>query len=215
MVTILVVSPHLDDAVFSAGQFLAARPGAVVVTVLAGAPIQPVQTKWDLNSGFTDSQHAITIRRDEDRTALAMLGAIPVHLDYLDCQYKPENHRALVAGLTNEIEKRQPELVVGPLGLGHADHIRVRDAVLAAHREVPLWLYGDLPYRVRNPRSVKAALKSIRRRGYATEELRRVGLGVEELKTAALACYPSQLQLIEVGQLIVRERFWRATRSGY
>jgi hypothetical protein len=33
MVTILVVSSHLDDAVFSAGQFLAATPGTVVVTM--------------------------------------------------------------------------------------------------------------------------------------------------------------------------------------
>lgn len=213
MVTILVVSPHLDDAVFSAGRFLAARPGTVVVSMLAGAPIEPVETKWDRDCGFTDSQHAITLRRAEDRTALALLGAVPVHLDYLDCQYKPESHRDLVTGLINEIERRRPELVVGPLGLGHPDHIRVRDAVLAAHREVPLLLYGDLPYRVRNPRSVRAALKSIRRRGYAIEELRRLALGDEELKAAALACYPSQMKLIEVGKLTVRERFWRATRS--
>ena len=36
MKPVLVVSPHLDDAVYSAGQFLAGRPGAVVVTMFAG-----------------------------------------------------------------------------------------------------------------------------------------------------------------------------------
>lgn len=210
--TVLVVSPHLDDAVFSVGQFLAARPGTVVVTMLAGAPMQVVKTQWDRDCGFIDSQQAITVRRREDRAALALLKAIPVHLDYLDCQYSPIDHRGLTTALANEIEKVQPKLVVGPLGLGHADHIRVRDAVLAAHRGLPLWLYGDLPYRIQRRRSVKAALKTIRKRGYTLEELRGVAVGVEEAKTAALACYPSQVQRIEVGQLMVPERFWRATR---
>lgn len=36
---LLVVSPHLDDAVLSCGCWLASRPGAAVVTVFAGRPV--------------------------------------------------------------------------------------------------------------------------------------------------------------------------------
>jgi len=43
----LVVSPHLDDAVLSCGRLLAGRPGSVVATVFAGVPSRPDQcTDW-------------------------------------------------------------------------------------------------------------------------------------------------------------------------
>lgn len=34
----LIISPHLDDAVFSYGELLVAKSGSVVVTVFAGEP---------------------------------------------------------------------------------------------------------------------------------------------------------------------------------
>ena len=37
---VVVVSPHLDDAVLGCGRFLAVHPGATVVTVFAGNPPQ-------------------------------------------------------------------------------------------------------------------------------------------------------------------------------
>ena len=86
---VLVVSPHLDDAVISAGQFLAGRPGAVVVTMLAGAPNPPVIRKWDNMSGFATSQEALRARWAEDERALAVVKATAVHLGFLDGQYEP------------------------------------------------------------------------------------------------------------------------------
>ncbi len=46
---VVVVSPHLDDAVLGCGQLLAAWPGATVVTVFAGKPaVYPTpQREWD------------------------------------------------------------------------------------------------------------------------------------------------------------------------
>ena len=36
--SVVVLSPHLDDAVLGCGRLLSAHPGATVVTVYAGAP---------------------------------------------------------------------------------------------------------------------------------------------------------------------------------
>jgi hypothetical protein len=35
---LLVVSPHLDDAVFGCGELIASRPGATVARLFAGPP---------------------------------------------------------------------------------------------------------------------------------------------------------------------------------
>lgn len=65
-----VVSPHLDDAVFSCGRFLASRPGAVVCTVFCGAPEPPMQTPWDTSAGHRDWSEAMSARIAEDERAL-------------------------------------------------------------------------------------------------------------------------------------------------
>jgi hypothetical protein len=51
----LVVSPHLDDAVLSCGRWLAAHPGTLVVTVFAGVPSNGNRlTDWDARCGFSN-----------------------------------------------------------------------------------------------------------------------------------------------------------------
>src|SRR5436853_287558 len=53
--TMVAISPHLDDAVLSCGQLLAARPGSVVITVFAGMPRDgSQQTDWDRRCGFAN-----------------------------------------------------------------------------------------------------------------------------------------------------------------
>ena len=81
----LVISPHLDDAVFSCGRLLAAAPGSIVVTVFAGIPPRDTPAPpWDRRAGFDRADEAMHARRDEDRRALARLDARPVWLDFLD-----------------------------------------------------------------------------------------------------------------------------------
>jgi LmbE family N-acetylglucosaminyl deacetylase len=120
----LVVSPHLDDAVLSVGQFLAGRPGTTVATIFAGYPkVLETQTDYDKLSGFNSAGEAITNRRIEDRLALAHLEAAPVHLDHLDHQYGEEpDFAAIVEELKALITRVDPEFIAGPLGLLHPDH---------------------------------------------------------------------------------------------
>ncbi|WP_232065886.1 PIG-L family deacetylase [Mycobacterium heidelbergense] len=213
---VLVVSPHLDDAVYSAGQFLAGRPGAVVVTIFAGTPNPPQKKSWDVSKcGFADSQQAMLARKAEDGSALAVLNATPVHLDFLDNQYGRGgvDLRALANAILEQAKRHRPEFVVGPLGLRHPDHVRVRKAVLAAELDVPLWLYGDLPYRIRKSSWLRAALDEISRHGY-TLEPDDIGTGPPELKREAAERYESQTKLFDIDNTImVPELFWRVTRQ--
>jgi LmbE family N-acetylglucosaminyl deacetylase len=208
---VLVVSPHLDDAVISAGQFLAGRPGAVVVTMLAGEPNPPVIREWDNMSGFATSQEALRARWAEDERALAVVKATAVHLGFLDGQYEPAARADLANALVEQVEHFQPEFVVGPLGVHHPDHERVRDAVLAANLDMAVWLYADLPYSVDRPQEAEAALEAIESRGYALE-LGLIGTGPLGAKIEALGCYPSQMQHYSINTMIGAERFWRVNR---
>src|SRR4051812_42123911 len=172
MRTALVISSHLDDAVLSAGQFLAGRPDTTVATVFAGFPPEDVTlTPYDRLCGFSSSKDAIAVRREEDREALAYLKAKPIHLEHLDGQYGKQSRKAIVADLQRLINEVMPEVVLAGLGLVHPDHELVREAVIDALQDVdiPLWLWEDLPARVAAPETVSVAQKAIRKRGLTTE----------------------------------------------
>ena len=86
---IVVVSPHLDDAVLGCGRLLAAHPNATVITVYAGAPspYPDPPTSWDQLAGFGPGDDVLARRRGEDERALAELDATPVWLDFVEHQY--------------------------------------------------------------------------------------------------------------------------------
>jgi len=138
----VVVSTHLDDAVFSCYSLLG--PDTVVVTVLAGMPAEGVLGDWDAAGGAASSRERVLERRAEDERALARSGARAVHLDFLDSQYwldaAPPALDGLDAYLTGD--------VYAPAGIGNPDHVLVRDAVLAVRPDAVL--YADLPYALRH-----------------------------------------------------------------
>src|SRR3954470_7088366 len=84
----VVLSPHLDDAVWSTFSLLAGdEPDVIVVTVFAGVP-QGEAGWWDARCGITDSSEHVLARRCEDSGVLASLGCSAIHLDLLDDQYR-------------------------------------------------------------------------------------------------------------------------------
>lgn len=130
----IVVSPHLDDAVFGCGDALAADPGSIVVTVFAGFPADPAQrTDWDAACGFASAGEAVRERREEDRRALALLDATPVWLEFGDSQYgATPTVEAIAAALTPMLRQAAGTTVMYPLGLFHSDHVLVHDACMHA-----------------------------------------------------------------------------------
>jgi LmbE family N-acetylglucosaminyl deacetylase len=159
VVDVLVVSPHLDDAVLSVGGLLASLDAsdrsAAVVTLFAG------RAPAGAPSAFVDELHArwglgaepVRGRRAEDDRALAIVGATPVHLDFADAVYRRADDGtprypdwpavgggrlrdegplvdAVAAALQRIVDDRQPGWVVGPLACGgHVDHVLARRAL--------------------------------------------------------------------------------------
>jgi LmbE family N-acetylglucosaminyl deacetylase len=149
MTGVVVVSPHLDDAVLSAWLVLAESGPATVVSCFAGVPDPSVRGPWDARTGSRSAPDAVATRRAEDIHALGFTGSRPVHLDLLDEQYRdgaPAPHAELVRLLRDQC--RGASEVWLPAGLGgHTDHLATRDAGLAAIAPGQrVRVYADLPY---------------------------------------------------------------------
>lgn len=145
---VVVVSPHLDDAVLSAWLVLTGNRPTRVISCFAGIPHPFVQGSWDHRTGLP-SAAAVAVRRAEDVSALALAGSEAVHLDLLDEQYRGgrDAPRAELAALLREHLTDAHEVWL-PAGLGgHVDHIAARDAALSATTSAQrVRLYADLPY---------------------------------------------------------------------
>lgn len=150
-VALLILSPHLDDAVLSACFQLIRVPGTTVATVFAGVPAaeQPPGA-WDLLTRAASARDRVLQRRAEDQAALSHLGARPLWLDEPDGQHRAGAiDRAQLAKLLCPLIESASELWL-PAGIGnHRDHVGLRDAALDACRTVgttSIHLYADVPY---------------------------------------------------------------------
>ncbi|WP_322080845.1 PIG-L deacetylase family protein [Burkholderia sp. BCC1972] len=221
----LVVSPHLDDAVFSCGQLLAQAPGSVVVTVFAGIPPRGTPAPpWDRRAGFGSADEAVRARREEDGRALAQLGAHPVWLDFLDDQYGvPAASAAIAARVADAIDAHPGCGVLAPAGLFHRDHRQVQQAVLSLlwhNADMPagaarVWrFYEDVPYR-RIDGLMAERVSDWRERGWIAHPVDApAGNGTSggAAKAAAVAEYASQVALFEPhmrADLHEPETYWR------
>jgi LmbE family N-acetylglucosaminyl deacetylase len=217
----LFVSPHLDDAVFGCGALIASCSGAVVTTVFAGRPAaESPLTCWDAECGFRAGDDVIGVRRAEDREALAHLDAHPIWLDYRDDQYgdSPDADE-LEGALAALIDTHAFEAVFIPLGLFHADHERVSDAVIALAQPAGArwYAYEDAIYR-RIPGAVRRRIETLRSRGHAlTRQEFPTDDAARSRKDEAVACYRSQLTALAkrpaLADTQAPETYWRIERA--
>jgi LmbE family N-acetylglucosaminyl deacetylase len=215
---IIVISPHLDDAVFACAGLIAGKPGTVVVTIFAGMPSDfAAYTSWDAASGFDSARQAVACRRDEDRNALEILDAMPLWLDFLDSQYGCTPTVDSVADILKEIlRQHDPDTVMIPAGLFHSDHQPAHYAALAARTCYPEknWFsYEDAFYRripgLLQQRLVTLAVANIIATPAAFGTTDRT-----ERKHHAVQCYASQLQALAAchqtayADVLAPERYW-------
>jgi LmbE family N-acetylglucosaminyl deacetylase len=216
---LIVVSPHLDDAVLGCGELIAHHPGAVVVTVFAGrpptgAPLPP----WDQAAGFCAGDDVIGARRSEDLAALRSLGARAVWLDFLDVQYgESPAVDAVAASLEHALRSAEPRTVCIPLGLFHSDHALVHTAAitLLPHHRGWRWVaYAEPMYRL-VPHVLADRLASLRMAGVTAVALD--GVPTSDRKRLAIACYTSQLRALATpgspgyDDAFAPERYWALT----
>jgi LmbE family N-acetylglucosaminyl deacetylase len=167
----IYISPHLDDAVLSAGGFLYEQTQAgnpvEIWTIVCGYPppgeltlrAQVEHFQW----GTGTAEETINLRRAEDIKAASIVGAKSVHFDVPDCIYRrgpdgeplyldiyAQPHEA-ESGLPDQIAQtiasrlKPDDQLICQLGVGgHVDHVIVRQAVEQLNR--PLMYTADIPY---------------------------------------------------------------------
>ncbi len=172
----IYISPHLDDAVLSAGGFIyeQTKSGIPVEiwTIVCGYPppgeLTPLAQVIHFQWGTGTAEETVELRRAEDVKAAGIVGAKAVHFDLPDCIYRrgPDGEPLYLeifiqphpaeAHLPDEIaatispDLKADDQLICQLGIGgHADHILVRQAVERLNR--PLWYTADVPYIFNQP----------------------------------------------------------------
>lgn len=217
---LLVVSPHLDDAVFGCGELMLRKPGALCVTVFAGVPRDPDRlTDWDRDAGHASALEALACRRGEDAAALRLLGAVPHWLPFTDDQYgerTPATRAEVAAMLIALIDAHAPDTIAIPLGLFHRDHVLTHEAAVVALRARPAcdWLaYEDALYR-RIPGLLSERLAALAAHGLPAMPWGALESAADSPKRRAVRRYGSQLRaLSRPGRpgdvdLFTPERYW-------
>lgn len=167
----IYLSPHLDDAVLSAGGLIHGQTQTGIPveiwTFMCGYPPEGEhsQIAQDLHKmwGFNTAEEVVRGRRVEDINAASIVGATTVHFDFLDCIYRrgpdgewlyseisvpphPADHD-LPAQIAGEVLARlEPDdVLVCQLSVGsHVDHVIARQAAELLGR--PLIYDIDVPY---------------------------------------------------------------------
>ena len=149
---LVVLSPHLDDAVLSLGATIARarRSGARVdiVTIFANDPNSTAAAgPWDAECGFATAAEAARVRREEDRRGCDLLGAATVWLPFADYEYEQDvDDDELWDSIANVAQGADTVLTPG-FPLAAPDHARLTCLLLA--RPLPgvrLALYVEQPY---------------------------------------------------------------------
>ena len=216
---LLVISPHLDDAVFSCEALLGFAQNVHVLTIFGGdAPPGMSISDWDLQCGFSEGTNVMKMRRQEDARALGELGAIPIWGEELQEGYRltPVEQDRVTALISTTIETLSPSHVLFPLGLSHADHLTVASACVSAvraHRISNAFVYAERPYAQRKIGIVGPRRRQIGKEGaeLAPEALPR---DARHGNRHAIQCYPSQLRGLKISAFrmgLFRERYWRIT----
>ncbi|WP_323069574.1 PIG-L deacetylase family protein [Mycetohabitans endofungorum] len=220
----LVISPHLDDAVFGCGRLLAQAPGSIVATVFAGIPPRAMPTPpWDRDAGFASAHEAMQARRVEDRHALSILRAEPHWLDFLDDQYGcTVSDDALLDALRSLLDTHAQMGVLAPAGLFHRDHLRVQHAMLALLGEQSAtrrwFFYEDALYR-RKEGLMEQRLAHWKAQGWTAQPAALVDEDTTDgsalAKAKAVRAYRSQVALFRPDTLLDLERaecYWQLQR---
>ncbi len=231
----IYISPHLDDAVLSAGGLLydQAQKGIPVEiwTVVCGYPkttrlsdyARFLHASW----GIETAHQVVTARREEDKRAASIVGARSVHFDVPDCIYRlgPDDEflysyiflppHEFEAGLPAQIAAmlsprlEEDDVVLSQLAVGgHVDHVIVRQAVELLER--PLLYVADIPYLFNTPGELDGKISGLEASLHPVTKA-----GLEHWKDA-VAAYASQMNELFNGEDLMREaiqNYWKQRKG--
>lgn len=211
----IYISPHLDDAVLSAGgliyeQTRAGVPVEIWTFMCGYAPEEAVSPFAQLlhgRWGFSSAEETTRMRREEDKQAAAIVGANVLHFDFLDCIYRraadgewlysdvftlprPED-AAIPVQIAETISSRlkSDDVLVCQLSVGsHVDHVLVRQGTELLGRSLRYDI--DVPYIFYKPEELSPKSEGMEESVYSISET-----GLNAWKEAVLE-YKSQLPVL-------------------
>lgn len=129
---LIAISPCFNDAVVGCASLLAARPDSTVLTVYSGLPLEAhAVSAADRSRGYQNGRDAVLDRRARSDRALALLGVRGVQMDLLHDEYLESGEEGRLTGaLAAALSALRPRVILMPLGLCSAAHVRVSDACL-------------------------------------------------------------------------------------
>jgi len=222
---IIYFSPHLDDAILSAGGLIHDQTqsghSVEIWTFMCGYPEGTELTDFAKRLhklwGTTSAEETIRLRRAEDQKAAAMVGAKAVHFDFLDCIYRRGKdgeflyHDAMIrpnpaeADLPAQVAQtmvgwlKPDDFVIAQLALGgHVDHLIVRSAVEMIHRSIA-WI-ADIPYLLNYPDDLAPKTAGMKD---SVQPVSEAGLKVWQ---AAIEMYASQFSTLFDSPEIMRQK---------
>lgn len=216
----IFLSPHLDDAVLSAGnqlQLYTEQGKAVLVVTIftkGSESRHPAAVSFLRQSGYSHANQLFAHRKKEDIAALRLLGADHLHLPYIDAGFRTEHpttehifkssftqsDRQLVTSIHLRLSKIMTQYaaddchVFGPLAVGnHIDHEIVYEAARKTWDPSQHWqlsFWEDVPYRHRTGETCTRLAQV----STTIQGMRRetVFTRSSKLKQAAIFCYSSQ-----------------------
>lgn len=218
---LLVVSPHLDDAVLScAGLIRHARDVTVYTVFAADAPPAAPFTQWDRDCGFAPGTNVMEARRQEDARALGHLGASWRWGKELQEGYRSElpTEQDVAQGIADAIAAVDPTHVALPVGIWHTDHLltaRASRSLLGGSAGTSWFFYADQPYAHRKPLALRRRLADERAEG---RDLRRLEVppALRRGDLTALRAYATQLKGLRLSAVRLRlvvQKYWAAARD--
>jgi LmbE family N-acetylglucosaminyl deacetylase len=221
---VVVVSPHLDDAIMSLGATIAwaVQAGAKieVLTVFtciptSGAPAGP----WDKNCGYDTEGEQATARREEDRQACLVLGAEPRWLNFGAEPYERRGSEDDIWSAVQTATEGADLVLVPGFPLLHPDHAFLSELLLRkglpGRRTV---LYAEQPYAFTHNMTplgsaVAPPLKPVI--GAAISWTRvRTERAHRQAKLKAVRCYRSQLRHLGLRNIGLYRMLWRERAQG-
>jgi LmbE family N-acetylglucosaminyl deacetylase len=167
--TVVVISPHPDDAVLSLGCALASWScsGYVVevLTAFAGDPKSDAAAgDWDRQAGFATAGEAARGRGEENEQACNVMGVRSRSLPFKDAQYAGTHDEQQVSAAVRDSVSGASAVLLPGFPLRHPDHLWLSRMLLAGGLPCPkVGLLAEQPYRyiVRRDRPRPAALPDL------------------------------------------------------
>jgi LmbE family N-acetylglucosaminyl deacetylase len=231
----IYISPHLDDAVLSAGGLIYEQTRAgmdvEIWNFMCGFPsseeLSPYAQVLHYQWGISSAAEVVIARRAEDAKAANIVGAKTVYFDFLDCIYRRgkngdwlysyifvpphEDEDDLPARIAESISARlkPTDQLVCQLGLGsHVDHVLVRRAVDLLQRPV---LYDvDIPYLFNSPEELMPKTAGMKENLHSITEA-----GLRSWQEA-VAAYESQISSLFDSSDAMRDQiksYWAENRG--